>query len=136
MIEIRGGVTQNDLAGSLTNLMINWLHMRECWSVGAILIVDFGIWIADLEWRRLKARLISLLLNLKSKIQITIISQTAKTVCRQTFHLSSSLTRIRVSSTLWDSIRKNNFPTNAKTGLIERSRSPVIFTLALFSSVI
>jgi hypothetical protein len=30
VIEIRGGMTQNDLAGSLTNLMINWLHRREC----------------------------------------------------------------------------------------------------------
>jgi hypothetical protein len=68
MIEIRGGMTQNDLAGASTNLMINWLHMRECWGFGDILILDFGIWIADLECWRTNAYLLSLLLNLKSEI--------------------------------------------------------------------
>lgn len=36
MIEIRRGMTQNDLAGSQTNLMINGLHIREFWSVGVL----------------------------------------------------------------------------------------------------
>ena len=66
VIEIRGGMLQNDLAGSLTNLMINWLHVLEYWTYP---ILDFGIWIADLEWCRLKVRLISLLLDHKSEIQ-------------------------------------------------------------------
>jgi len=38
-------------------------------SAGAILILDFGIWIADLEWCKIKACFISLLLDLKSEIQ-------------------------------------------------------------------
>jgi hypothetical protein len=42
MIEIRGGMTQNDLAGALTNLMINWLHMGKCWSRP-----DFRFWNLD-----------------------------------------------------------------------------------------
>ena len=42
-IKIRGGMMQNDLTRPLTNLKINWLHMRELRRVGAILIVDFGV---------------------------------------------------------------------------------------------
>jgi hypothetical protein len=36
VIKIRGGMTQNDLAGSLTNLMINWLHVWEFWRIGVL----------------------------------------------------------------------------------------------------
>jgi len=43
--------------------------MRELWRAGAILIVDFGIWIADLEWSSNNVYLISLLFDLKSEIQ-------------------------------------------------------------------
>lgn len=68
-IEIRGRMAQNDLTGALANLTINWLHMRELWRAGAILIVDFGIWIADLEWSSNNVYLISLLFDLKSEIQ-------------------------------------------------------------------
>jgi hypothetical protein len=42
VIKIRGGMTQNDLAGSLTNLMINWLHVWECWSIGVLKYWSIG----------------------------------------------------------------------------------------------
>jgi hypothetical protein len=53
MIKIGRGMTQNDLTGALTNLMINGLHRVELWSVGANSIADFRLRIADLTYKNI-----------------------------------------------------------------------------------